>query len=110
MDNKNIIKVFIRDRKNNPRGIAVAVKHENEIRYGYSLCNPVDRFDKKIGLKIAIARALSDSYFMPICENTENEIERHFQHLEYRALKYFKDLSKTNIIRISDVNPDQTEV
>lgn len=96
-DNKNIIKQFIRDRKNNPRGIVVAVREENGVYYGYSLCNPIDRFDKKLGIKIAVARALSKDYFLPICPNTQNEIENLFKNLEKRALKYFKDLPEENV-------------
>lgn len=97
IDNKNIIRQFIRDRKNNPRGFVVAVRNENEVFYGYSLCNPIDRFNKALGIKIAIARALSGEYFLPICVNTQNDIESNFKKLESRALKYFKDLPEENV-------------
>jgi hypothetical protein len=107
MDNKNIIKQFIRDRRNNPRGYVVAIRHEDEVFYGYSLCNPIDRFNKALGLKIATARAMSRDFFMPICVNTQRDIENHFKNLESRALKYFKDLPEENVRFFEEV-PDET--
>jgi hypothetical protein len=95
--NTTMIKQFIRDRKNNPRGVAVAVKHENEVFYGYSLCNPIDRFNKSRGIEIAVSRALSQSFHLPISPNTQKQIEHHFMALERRAVRYFKDVPEENI-------------
>lgn len=96
-NNTTMIKQFIRDRKNNPRGVAVAVKHNNEVFYGYSLCNPLDRFDKSLGVRIAVARALSQSFNLPISPNTQEQIADHFRALERRAVRYFKDVPEENI-------------
>jgi len=97
MTDNTIIKQFIRDRKNNPRGVTVAIKKDNEVFYGYSLCNPLDRFDKQLGVRIAVARALSKSFNLPMSPNTQEEIADHFRALEKRAIRYFKDVPEDNI-------------
>jgi hypothetical protein len=88
---------YIRNRRGEPRGVAVVLRDEDEICYGYSLCNPVDRWDKQKGLKIAVSRALSKNYDLPEAENTLKELEDCFRHLSNRAINYFKDLPKEKV-------------
>ncbi len=42
---------------NKPFGVAVLINNNGDYRFGYSLCNPNDQFDKKRGTKIALGRA-----------------------------------------------------
>jgi hypothetical protein len=48
---------YVRNKKNIPLGVLVAVKTPEGFRIGYSLCNKKDRFNKNMALKIAIGRA-----------------------------------------------------
>lgn len=89
---ENTLINYIRNKKGEPRGVVVAVKNEGEVLYGYSLCNPSDKWDKKQGVKIAISRAMSDEYDLPKASNTNKIIIEKIEHLSNRALKYFKDL------------------
>ena len=55
---KHTIIQYVRDRKNTPHGVIVALKAEDgSFRVGYSLCNKKDRFNKQMALKIAMGRA-----------------------------------------------------
>jgi len=99
---QNIIKTFIRDEKNNPRGIALIVREGDEILYGYSLLHTTkDRFDKILGTNIALKRAYSPSFNLPSVPERQEAVLSAFQHLEERAVKYFKDLDP-EIIRIKE--------
>jgi hypothetical protein len=48
---------YVRNKKNIPLGVLVAIKTPEGFRIGYSLCNKKDRFNKNMALKIAIGRA-----------------------------------------------------
>ena len=91
---QDIIKTYIRNTETNqPKGIAVAIKHEGKINYGFSLCNTrLDKWDKKHGEKIAIARALAPAYKLPAVKDREASVLDAFENLEKRCIKYFKDL------------------
>jgi hypothetical protein len=58
---KSVIQ-YIRDENKNPRGVLVAVKQDESYKVGYSLCNKKDRFQKKMALKIALARAVQTPF------------------------------------------------
>lgn len=96
-----IIKEYIRiEETRQPRGIAVAIKKDGEIFYGYSLLNTTqDKFSKKLGLEIATARALSTKgYKLPQVLEREAMVLNAFNRLEGRALKYFKDLDPSKVV------------
>jgi hypothetical protein len=90
---QNIIKQYIRDEKNNPRGVTVAVRENNEVFYGFALYNPEDKYDKDRGLKIALARATAPAYQLPNVPDRLESVLKAYDDLEARALKYFKDLT-----------------
>lgn len=93
------IKEYIRDEQTrNPIGIAVAVRINDEVFYGFSICNRVDRFDKQLGLNIALSRAHSDEFKLPLSERYQHLINKHFSSLEHRALQYFADVNPQNIL------------
>lgn len=56
---KNSVIKYIRNRKGNPIGALVAIKHRTGFRIGYSLCSKHDRFCKHRALQIAIGRSMS---------------------------------------------------
>jgi hypothetical protein len=93
------IKQYIRNEQNNqPRGVAVAIRENDEILYGFSLLNVnMDRFEKKLGVDIAIARAKAPSYQLPKVLEREAMVLEAFESLEARALKYFKDLDPSKV-------------
>lgn len=101
---QTIIKQYIRNEQTNqPRGVAVAIRENDEILYGFSLLNvKMDRFEKKLGLDIAIARAKAPSYQLPKVLEREAMVLNAFEALEARALKYFKDISPDKIKICSD--------
>ena len=88
---------YIRNKKGQPRGVVVALRDNDEVCYGYSICNPIDPWNKHKGLKIAIARALAREYELPQAENTTKQIMEGYVNLSNRALKYFKDIEEGNI-------------
>lgn len=94
---QNVIKQYIRDEKNNPRGVAVAVRKNDEVFYGFALCNPEDKYDKKQGLKIALARASAPAYQLPNVPERLDSVLKAYDDLESRALKYFKDLTNEQV-------------
>jgi hypothetical protein len=95
---KNIIKTIIRDENKQPRGIAVAVKNNNKIDYGFSLINPkADRWNKALGTEIAVYRALADSYQLPAVKEREKAVLDAFEKLEVLSIKYFKDMDYEDI-------------
>jgi hypothetical protein len=85
---------YIRNKKGQPRGVVVALRDKNEVCYGYSICNPIDPWNKHKGLKIAVARALAREYELPKAENTIKQIMEGYDNLSKRAVKYFKDIPK----------------
>lgn len=95
---QTVLKEYIRDKNNNPCGVVVAVKDDDQVFYGYSLCNPSDKYDKRFGMNIAINRALSkDGYSLPHSPQTIKTILGKIRNLESRALLYFKDIKSDNI-------------
>lgn len=90
--------------------MAVAIKHEGKVNYGFSLINSrLDNWNKKLGTEIAIRRAMADSYQLPAVEDREKAVLDAFQRLEARAIKYFKDLDYEDValaghLGLEDVN------
>jgi hypothetical protein len=85
---------YIRNKKGQPRGVVVALRDNNEVCYGYSICNPIDRWDRHEGLNRAISRAKEREYDLPTAPNTIKQIVEGYENLSKRAVKYFKDLPR----------------
>jgi hypothetical protein len=96
---QTLLKEYIRDPKTNqPRGIVVALRENDEILYGYSLLNTkLDRFDKALGLQIAVNRAKSESYVLPNTPERLTFVIDALVRIEARSLKYFKDIDPSNV-------------
>lgn len=90
---KNVIIQYIRDEEKNPFGVVVA-EGRNEI--GFSLCNPVDHWNRNIGLDIAFGRAEKKSVSEQLQDisihNSEKRQKVHniIRTVQERAKKYFK--------------------
>ena len=103
---QTLIKEYIRDSKNNPVGVAVAVKADKEVLYGFALWNPLDKYDKEEGMKIALNRAFSPKgYHLPKVADRFEKVANAYQRLQDRSLKYFKDLEYKNIV-LTEVEDD----
>lgn len=81
---------FVRDRKNQLRGLVVATVIDNEVRIGWSYTNTVagDRFDKCRAYDIAFSRAekgWGQNVKIP------RDVEKIIQRMQHRATKYYKD-------------------
>lgn len=85
---------YIRNKKGQPRGVVVALRDNDEVLYGYSLCNPIDRWDRHEALERAINRAMERDYEIPTAPNTIKQILEEYDNLSKRAVKYFKDLPR----------------
>lgn len=89
-----MLKTYLRDKDNNPYGVAVAIKDdEGLVRYGYSLVNPkADRFSKAIGTKIAEQRARADinKPILPTRLDRVAEVCAAYASLRKRAKQYYK--------------------
>lgn len=96
---QTLLKEYIRNSTTKqPRGVAVAIRKDDEVFYGFSLLNTkMDRFNRTVGLNIAVNRALSDSYKLPDTPDREAMVLASFERLEKRALKYFKDLDPSKV-------------
>lgn len=85
------IKRYIRRSKEDqtPIGTVVAVKDQGKILYGYSLCNPRDKFDKKLGTAIALARATSPKESEPKVPYRREIVFEYLDMIEDKAHRYF---------------------
>lgn len=94
METEKMLKTYIRGNNGTPIGTAVVVKTKHgNIRYGYSLCNArVDRFNKKLGTKIAVNRALASQHETqyPELGARRDMVMYAYANLAERARKYFK--------------------
>ena len=75
-----------RDRKHQPNGVVLAVKHRNGIRFGWSKANSKagDKFDLKAGVELATERALNGCT-VPI----PNSIQNDYTDMVNRGCRYF---------------------
>lgn len=92
---KNMIYKYIRDEKRNPVGVAVVIKTGDNYRFGYSLCNPQEQFNRELGLRIATNRAnlptlQKDEALAPLVPDRRSKVLDTYCSLEIKASKYFK--------------------
>lgn len=81
---------YIRDTNRKPHGIVVSFKQDNEVHFGYSLHNPVDKWDRELGIKIAVARANAKEFQFPKVDDRCKVVLESLEHMKVRASKYFK--------------------
>lgn len=75
-----------------PIGVVVALDKDH---FGYSLCCPKDKWDKKLGKQIAINRAEQGKEIRDLlnktCERTFSKIVRPLEFIKEKAQRYFKE-------------------
>lgn len=91
-----LLKTYIRDEHRNPKGVVVAIHTDDgEFKFGYSLCGPNDKFDKKLGTAIALRRATDPTLgfgqaLCPLVSERRELIASYYLGLERRASRYFR--------------------
>lgn len=102
---ETLLKEYIRDENNDPRGVVIVVREGDEVTYGFSLLNTTqDTFNKKEGLKIAVARAKANSYKLPDVPDRLAMIIDGYSRLQTRAVRYFKDLDESAVSFFEDTS------
>lgn len=81
----NIPKQYLRNRKGQMRGVIVATPHG----VGWSICATHDKFDKNIGLKIAINRANFHDPERKLA--VPAQIADLVSHMDIRRQRYYKN-------------------
>jgi len=76
---------YIKDKKNNRRGVLVATKETVGFSIGWSLCCKKDKFNREFGQDIAIGRAERNSRM-----KTPHSIHDKMVRFHNRAQRYFK--------------------
>lgn len=88
----NIRYMYIRDEKRNPIGVIVTRKVENYVEVNYSFCSPKDKFDKKIGKKIALGRLETKPAF--VCGLDEKSNRHSITRDVLASISYVVNLTK----------------
>jgi len=109
-NNKNILFQYIKNVKNQKIGIFLAIKVNDEISIGFSLCHSkIDKFDFTKGMEIATGRAMTKYSIIIGSKNNydddfdyndklfnalyiPNSIESQLNRFLKRSLKYFKNI------------------
>lgn len=81
---------YIRNENRRPRGIVVSFKEDGQIKFGFSLHNPVDKWDRDLGIKIAVARANAKEFQLPDVDDRNKSVSEALEQMKIRASKYFK--------------------
>lgn len=95
---RDIIIEYIRDKKNNPVGVLVAVVDPSDPRHrflvGYSLCNTAagDVFDKKEGIGLALQRAIERASLTQ--GEVPHTVDKLLDAFLERAYTYFKGMRR----------------
>lgn len=89
-----MLRQYVRNAKNEKMGVMVAFKDGDKCMVGFSFCREShDEFNKDLGEKIAIGRALK--HRDAVRENIDKHIPFHaidqVAHFTDRCKKYFKD-------------------
>jgi len=80
---------YVRNKKGIPYGVLVGVKREGGgFNLGYSLCKKGDKFSKEMALKIAIGRAVEDSW--PAPHLVPRDVRKMVGDFLKRCNKYYK--------------------
>jgi hypothetical protein len=85
---------YIRNADRKPHGVVVAFKQDGKIHYGYSLHNPIDKWDRELGIKIAVARANANEFQLPKVDDRHKSVSEAIEHMKTRANKYFNKYFK----------------
>jgi len=87
---KHTVIQYVRNKKNVPHGVIVAIKSDDGFSIGYSLCNKKDRFNKRMALKIAIGRAELSSDPAILAMAMPHPVKKMASAFWARCKKYYK--------------------
>jgi hypothetical protein len=73
-------------------GVLVAVCKDEELYFGWALCNPKDKFDKHVGCFIALKRAESQMGPGAYFDGYPEAILDEMYVMDIRSHKYFKQV------------------
>ncbi len=81
---------YYRDKKNNPRGVLVAIPSESDggFNIGFAQCRKTDKFSKKMGLNIALGRAKVES--LESWDNAPHNLRKMLPKFIKRCESYYK--------------------
>ena len=84
---------YIRDINHKPYGVVVGTKDSNgDLCVGWSLQNPKDKWDRKLGIKIALARATcEDDYALPLSHAKKTAVTWGLLAMWERMNRYYKN-------------------
>jgi hypothetical protein len=85
---KHTVIRYLRDKNRVPYGVLVAVKHRSGYLMGYSQCKRGDKFSKEMALRIAVGRAMENSW--PASHMLPREVYRAMGDFITRCNKYYK--------------------
>lgn len=93
---------FLRDANRVPFGMIVAIRDDDGyIRYGVSLLNPKDHWNRDLGRKIAIGRAYTDVMLPEIPQKKEKMVLHALNKMMKRARKHFNDAKHSKAYQLS---------
>jgi hypothetical protein len=99
LNRKHLLITYVRDRKGHPIGVVVAVKILGGHRLGYARCNTsLDQYNKYIGIRQAIKRALDNPSICSDNKVVNNELDR----MEHRAASYFGKRNQKNMDAVTE--------
>jgi hypothetical protein len=87
--------MYIRDSKRRPVGVLVYErnKEENSVKYGFSACAPSDKFNKQLGLQLAVGRLHTSP--VHATQHYSNKVESTHDALSYIMYDLLDSDSKT---------------
>ena len=100
----HILLKYVRDRFNRRTGVIVALCVNGEIRLGWSKCNRRDEFNKKMGIKIALGRALCAGRNTREQPKIPPSYTDELKVMYTRGLRYFKQAVK-KVAKKIELNP-----
>jgi hypothetical protein len=82
---------YSRDKNGEPKGVLVAVptQHKGDFSIGYAQCRKDDRFSKKMGLKIALGRAVFQPSHYSF-DNMPHNLRKMLPSFIKRCEKYYQ--------------------
>lgn len=88
----SVLKQYIRNADRSPRGVIIAVRHDDKVGIGYACCHKDEKFDNDLGETIAFNRALSvKSVKIPNRPEIRELVDDAMINMHNRAALYFKD-------------------
>jgi hypothetical protein len=80
------VPIMVNNWRGAPYGVVVAIKHEGDIYIGWSRSSPRDKFNKKVGLRLAIERASKNVRIDEVHEDMRDWVTR----MADRAARYYQ--------------------